>query len=129
MDKSNEICINITKALITSITIDLSDGEKPKYTVQGGLTTDKGKKVSDFVFWNQSWASDKEIEIPVEVHMHAAEIFRALKPIVYRKLNDEYPMLTRVTQTDEAVNGETVEEPQEPEEPTIIEPEPDDIPF
>lgn len=124
MNKSQEICINITRALITEIHIDLSNGEKPKYTVQGVLTTDKGKQVSSFTYYNMEWAGDKHIEIPVNVHMNAAEIFRALKPIIYKKLNDEYPMLTRVSGKD-AVDGETVE----PAEPKVVEPEPDDIPF
>lgn len=111
MDKSNEIGIHITKALVTEVNIDLSDGEKPKYYVKGVLTTDQGKKVSEFVFFNDTWASsDKRIEIPVEIHMHAAEIFRALKPIVYRKLNDEWPQLERVAHQKDVVEGETVVE-------------------
>lgn len=127
MNKSNEICINITKALITEIHIDLSNGESPKYTIQGVLTTDKGKQVSSFTYWNMDYMGDKRIEIPIDVHMHAAEIFKALKPVIYRKLNDEYPMLTRVSQSKDTVDGETVEEPK-PKQP--IEPEdPDDIPF
>jgi len=110
MDKSNEIGIHITKALVTEVRIDLSDGEKPKYVVCGVLTTDQGKKVSEFTFWNDTWiTSDKRIEIPVEIHMHAAEIFRALKPIVYRKLNDEWPQLSRVSESKDVVEGEAVE--------------------
>ena len=93
MKADNEINIHITKALVTRVSIDL-EGEKPKYVISGWLTTDSGRKVSEFSFWSETWVSkDKQIEIPIDVHRYAAEIFKTLKPLIYLKLNEEWPWL------------------------------------
>jgi hypothetical protein len=102
MSKINEININITKALITKISIEL-EGDTPKYTVSGKLLTEQGMAVSDFIFMSEKsyWSEDKVIEVPMGIHFHSAEIFKALTPVIYKKINGLFKELPAPKQGEE----------------------------
>lgn len=92
MSKINEINIKITKAIVTSIGIELDD-EKPKYTVKGWLVTEHGQRISEFMFWTDCYADTYKLEVPVEIHQIAAELFRNMTPVIYKKINGMYKEL------------------------------------
>lgn len=118
MSKLNEININIKKALITKVNIELKDEGKVEITATVQLLTEQNKVISEVWFSNNTWMSDeRKIEIPVDVHIQIGEIFRKLTPVVYQKMNDSYTQLPAVTSKKKV---KTV--PQE-------EINPDDIPF
>lgn len=121
MNKFNEVNINIKKALITKVSISLKEENgqpKPSFDVFATLMTEEGKSVSDMYFGSDWFLSDdKKLEIPVELHLKAAEFFKLLTPIMYAKLNDTYKQLTDMVKVAD-VEGEIVEEPNL-----------DDIPF
>jgi len=92
MSKINEIDIKITKAIVTSIGIELEE-DQPKYTIKGWLVSENGLRVSEFMFWSNSYGDQNKIEIPVEIHRFSADIFRAMTPVIYKKINGLYKQL------------------------------------
>jgi len=106
-----EIEINICKALITSVTIELKDYDKEPFielTVRGNLMTRQNKVVSEFWYSNNKWISDeKKIEVPLNLTLLTKDFFTELTPIIYRKLNDTYKQLGEVSHAEKA---ETVTE-------------------
>lgn len=94
MNKLNEINIKITKAVITQITISLKDSEKgATFDITGELLTEGGKKVSTFYFETDGWQKDRKIELPTYINLPARELFEAITPEVYKRINDSFPML------------------------------------
>ncbi|MGH7204537.1 MAG: hypothetical protein ACREHC_08930 [Candidatus Levyibacteriota bacterium] len=94
MSKINEININIKKAVMTQINVELGKEGKVAISVKGQLLTEQGKPVSDFWFNNSTWISeDRQIEIPTHVHMLIGDIFKEMTPLIYKKLNDSYKQL------------------------------------
>jgi hypothetical protein len=97
MSKVNEIKININRAIITKVWIELGDMDEeqkvPHFTVFGWLLSDTGRKVSEFTFWSNMYNPDAKIEIPLELHPHAGEIFRILQPVISKKFNNLYKAL------------------------------------
>lgn len=92
-EKINEIEVKITKAVITSVTVEI-DKDEPVYTVSGNLLTEHGMKVSTFQFSNRDWYSEQsKISIPYLVHAWSAEIFKALNPVVRDKINGMFKQL------------------------------------
>lgn len=92
MSKINEIEIKITKAIVTSIGIELEE-EKPKYTVKGWLVSDHGVRISEFMFWSNSWSDANKIEVPIDIHQLSADIFRSMTPVIYKKINGIHKQL------------------------------------
>lgn len=92
MSKINEIDIKITKAIVTSVGVEL-EGEEPKYTIKGWLVSEQGQRVSEFMFWSNSYGDTNKIEIPVEMHQISAELFKVVTPVIYKKINGLYKQL------------------------------------
>ena len=92
MKRVNEIDIKITKAIVTSIGIELDD-DQPRYTVKGWLVSEHGLRVSEFMFWSNSYGDTNKIEIPIEIHRYSAEIFKAMTPVIHKKINGMYKEL------------------------------------
>lgn len=92
MSKINEIDIKITKAIVTSIGIELEE-DTPKYTIKGWLVSEHGLRVSEFMFWSDSYSDTRKIEVPVTVHQLSAALFKAATPIVYKKINGLHAQL------------------------------------
>jgi len=87
MSKINEININITKAVVTKISIELDiDKQVPVFTIQGTLVSDTGRKVSDFVY-GSDWYNDSKIEIPASANFPSSELFKIFTPIICEKIN------------------------------------------
>lgn len=115
-NKVNELNINITKAVITSVTLRLGD-EGLLVEVSGSLLTDQGKKISSFNFANNHWQDEMKFDLPFEINMPAKEIFKLLTPKVYAKINGEFRSLSSGKQNEvKNINAED-------------ELNPDDIPF
>lgn len=94
MNKFNEISININKALITAIRIEIEDGV-PVFYVTTSLITDKGLKISEVQLSSLNWyPNDKKLDfIPTNVHSAALEIFKAFTPVVNDKINGMFKEL------------------------------------
>lgn len=98
MSKINEININIKKAIMTQLNVELGKEGKVDITIRGQLLTDQGKAVSDFWFNNGEYITDeKKIVIPPNVHMLIGDIFKAMTPEIYKKMNDVYKQLPAST--------------------------------
>ena len=91
MKKINELNINISTAVITSVTLSLGE-EGLEVIVSGSLMTDSGQQVSNFQFNSKkySWEKESEIEVPLSLNFPAKEIFEKLTPVIYEKLNGKF---------------------------------------
>jgi hypothetical protein len=109
MSRINELEIKITKAIITKVEIELGSKGKPELTVYGQLLTDKGKKISTFMYGSNAWETDNEIEFPLSLHLPAKEIFEKLTPIIYDKINGKFTMI----EEEKAEDGIVIEESED----------------
>jgi len=102
MKKVNELEIKITKALITSISIDLdAQNNIPNFTVSGQLITEQGQAISSFSFATNHWKEDSTINVPMTIHNPAREIFELLTPVIYEKINGVFPKLSAQSTQDD----------------------------
>lgn len=92
MARINELNIKITKAVITRVIIELQD-DKPSYSIFGQFISEQGLRVSDFHFMSSSWGQDSKIEIPPELHVYSSQLFKALTPVIYEKINGRFLQL------------------------------------
>jgi hypothetical protein len=95
MRKVNEINININRAVVKSISIDLTE-DKVIWSVLGALLTKEGKEISTFSMTNNHWDDSKNIEVPLEANVYAKELFKAFMPILYKQINGEFKSLPDV---------------------------------
>jgi len=93
MKRINELNITINKALITEVHLSLED-EGLQIYVKGDLLTDSNKKVSEFSFSSQFYSSNK-IEVPMDIHPYAREIFERMTPVIYEKLGQSFKALPK----------------------------------
>lgn len=89
MTKINELNINITKAVITSISIELGDKEA-EWSISGKLLTKENKEISNFSFGSEHYNDDRKIEIPVSMNVWARNMFEELAPVIKEKRQNWY---------------------------------------
>lgn len=95
MKQINELKIEINKAVITHIEIELK-GEKPVWTIRGKLITKQGMAISGFYFSNETWISeDKQIEIPINANVLGRELFVNFTPVIMEKLGNMFKQLPK----------------------------------
>jgi len=94
MKKVNELNINITKAVISSITVELGD-DGVVWRVNGKLLTKDGKEISTFNFSTDSYCDSRKIEVPISANVWARNMFEELTPVIYRKINGEFKSLSK----------------------------------
>ena len=84
----NELEIKVTKAIITKISIELDENKlQPEFEIQGSLISDKGRKVSSFIFYTGAYSDTMKLEVPPTVNFPASELFKLLTPVIYEKIN------------------------------------------
>lgn len=92
MTKINELNINITKAVISSISVELGD-EGAEWSVSGKLLTKENREISNFNFSSDSYSDDRKIKIPVSMDIWARNMFETLTPVIYEKINGQFKAL------------------------------------
>lgn len=117
------INIGIKNAVITRLSTELrtdSEGNPSvAITLTGEYRTSFGRKVSEFMFWTDSYSEESKIEIPQEIKDSLHEVFKNLTPILYDKVNHMYKELPVIAKEEPVKEAEKAEE----------EINPDDIPF
>lgn len=78
--------IKIDKALVTGISISLSDNGVT-YSVSGSLYSVTGKEITDFNFRSKHWETDKELELPLDADVLGRRMFEVCQKAVIDHIN------------------------------------------
>lgn len=93
MSKINELNININKAVITEINLELNEEKGLVVSVTGALLTKENRKISEFRYSSEAWNEDNKIEVPFDLNNPARTIFEHMTPVIYEKLGNAFKPL------------------------------------
>jgi hypothetical protein len=107
--------IQITKATLTSFSVELEEG-KPKVSATIGLLTEGGKPITTYSISTKTWNEEDQFDLPMECIGPILIIARQLEAVVVRHCRDSQKALSA---TVEGQDSESLTEVDEIEDVVI----------